>query len=216
MAMRTRLRRWLRKAASEQAAPLLLITGRGQGKVLAADLRARGFRVIHRAVYEVVPVTALPQSAYDALAAGEVSAALFFSAESARQCVRLMQTACLQEAARTVDALAIGRPAVVALQDAPMASHPRRLSADPGCHAGAAAMTESAALPPPETPVEPAPETPPSQPPDAAPPATHDCAALAVRRRISDPGSGTVLGLAAPRQPAGCDRASRCAADCLA
>jgi hypothetical protein len=30
-----------------------------------------------------------------------------------------MQTACLQEAARTVDALAIGRPAVVALQDLP-------------------------------------------------------------------------------------------------
>jgi uroporphyrinogen-III synthase len=102
-----------------EAAPLLLITGRGQGKVLATDLRGRGFRVIHRAGYEVVLVTALPQSASDALAAGEVSAALFFSAESARQCVRLMQTACLQEAARTVDALAIGRPAVVALQDLP-------------------------------------------------------------------------------------------------
>ncbi len=99
--------------------PLLLVTGRGLGNALAADLQGRGFRIIHRAVYEVVPAMVLPGSAQDALAAGDVTAALFFSAESARQGVRLLRAARLHETVRTVEALAIGGPTVVALQALP-------------------------------------------------------------------------------------------------
>jgi uroporphyrinogen-III synthase len=117
------------KCCDSVGLPLLFVTGRGQGNALAADLQGRGFRIIHRAVYEVVPSTTLPASARDALSAGDVTAALFFSAETARQCVRLLQAARLHEAVRTVDALAIGGPTVVALQPLPwrrirVASHP--------------------------------------------------------------------------------------------
>jgi uroporphyrinogen-III synthase len=102
-----------------KGAPLLLATGRNQGEALAADLRARGFRVIRRAVYTAVPVPALPEVACEALAGGNVTAALFFSAETARHCVLLLQRARLQEAIRTVDALAIGQPAAMALEALP-------------------------------------------------------------------------------------------------
>src|SRR4029077_5994967 len=50
------------------------------------------------------------------------------------------------------------------IKGAALASHPRRRTAYPGCHAGAAAMTEPEpeppATPPPETPEEPAPPPP--------------------------------------------------------
>jgi uroporphyrinogen-III synthase len=100
-------------------APLLLVAGSGQGAQLARDLRARGFRVVRRAVYTAIPVPALPETARAALAADKLRAALFFSAETARQCVRLLQGARLDEAVHTVEALAIGKPAAVALQALP-------------------------------------------------------------------------------------------------
>jgi uroporphyrinogen-III synthase len=104
-------------SCDRQAGMLLLATGRGQGRGLAADLRARGFRVIRRVVYSATPVPILPEPAREALAAaGRLTAALFFSAETARQCVRLLQRARLHEAVQAVDALAIGQPAAVALQ----------------------------------------------------------------------------------------------------
>jgi uroporphyrinogen-III synthase len=107
------------RSCDSKAAPLLLATGSGQGKALAADLRTRGFRVIRRAVYAAVPVRALPEAARETLAVGDVAAALFFSAETARHCVQLLLRARLHEAVRTVDALAIGKPAAVALQALP-------------------------------------------------------------------------------------------------
>jgi uroporphyrinogen-III synthase len=93
------------------AGPLLFACGRDQGQALAGDLRARGFAVVRRVVY------AAPETARAAFASGSLTAALFFSAETARHCVRLLRAARLHEAVRSVDALAIGRPAAVALQE---------------------------------------------------------------------------------------------------
>jgi uroporphyrinogen-III synthase len=107
------------RCCDPRAAALLLATARGQGEVLAADLRARGFRVIRRAVYAAVPARGLPAAARDDLAAGTIAAALFFSAETARHCIRLIRRARLHEAVRTVDALAIGGSAAVALEALP-------------------------------------------------------------------------------------------------
>ena len=101
------------------AGPLLLASGRGQGEALAADLRARGFRVIRRVVYTAASVAALPDTARAAFTSGRLTAALFFSAETARQCVRLVQAARLHEVVRSVEALAIGQPAAVALETLP-------------------------------------------------------------------------------------------------
>ncbi len=107
------------RRCDRHAGPLLLASGRGQGDALAADLRAHGFSVFRRAVYITRPVADLPRIARDAFTAGRLIAALFFSAETARQCVRLLQAARLHEAVRSVDALAIGQPAAVALQALP-------------------------------------------------------------------------------------------------
>ena len=107
------------RSCDHHAGSLLLASGRGQGKGLAADLRARGFRVIRRVVYVAAPAASLPDVARHAFASGELTAALFFSAETARQCVRLLRAARLHEAVRPVDALAIGQAAAVALQALP-------------------------------------------------------------------------------------------------
>jgi uroporphyrinogen-III synthase len=101
------------------AGPLLLAAARGQGEALAADLRAHGFSVNRRIVYAANLVAHLPAIARDAFASGGLTAALHFSAETARQCVRLLRAARLHEAVQSVDALAIGRPAAVALQALP-------------------------------------------------------------------------------------------------
>ena len=70
-------------------------------------------------VYAAVPARALAPEAVAALRERRVRAALFFSAETARQFVRLAQAAELAAAVHDVDAVAIGRPAAVALQAMP-------------------------------------------------------------------------------------------------
>lgn len=64
--------------------PLLLATARGAGAPLAADLRARGFRVLRRVTYRARPLPVLPEAAAAALAEGRVAEVLFFSASAAR------------------------------------------------------------------------------------------------------------------------------------
>jgi len=98
---------------------LLLAAGRNQSLTLAAALRARGFRVIRRAVYAAIPVAALPKPAVATLRAEELRAVLFFSAETARQFVRLLTRSGLREAVRGIDACAIGQPAAMAIQALP-------------------------------------------------------------------------------------------------
>ena len=98
---------------------LLLAAGRGQSLALLAALRARHFRVIRRAVYAATPVRALPDQAVAALRAEDLRAALFFSAETARQFVRLLIRSGLREAVRGIDACAIGQPAAAAIETLP-------------------------------------------------------------------------------------------------
>ena len=99
--------------------PLLLATGRRQGHPLATALRGRGFAVVRRVVYAAEPVALLPPSARSALHAGTLRAVLFFSAETARAAVRLIEAAALHDAVRAIDAVAIGHPAAVALEALP-------------------------------------------------------------------------------------------------
>lgn len=99
--------------------PLLLVSGRGQGQGLASALREGGFRVVRRTVYAVVPVAALPDGVRGAIEAGGVDAVLLFSAETARQCVRLLRAASLRDAVRSIEALAISQPTAMALRALP-------------------------------------------------------------------------------------------------
>lgn len=99
--------------------PLLLVSGRGQGQGLASALRASGFRVVRRTVYAAVPVAVLPDDVRGAIEAGSVEAVLLFSAETARQCVRLLRGASLRDAVRSIEALAISQPTAMALRALP-------------------------------------------------------------------------------------------------
>lgn len=101
------------------ANPLLLLCGRGQGSALAAMLQDAGRTVIRRPVYDVIAVSALPLVAVQALSAGHLRSALFFSASSARGFVRLLAQSGLRDTTRAIEACAIGPAAGVALTALP-------------------------------------------------------------------------------------------------
>jgi uroporphyrinogen-III synthase len=100
------------------AGTLLLASGAGQGMGLARSLRLAGFRVIRRVVYAARPATALPPHALAALAGGQVRAAMFFSAQTARVFERLLPAA-LRPLLAGADALAIGAEAASVLRRLP-------------------------------------------------------------------------------------------------
>ena len=108
----------LASTACPPGAVLLLATGAGQGWALAADLRARGFRVHRRAVYAARPVRRLPPAARDALAGRALRAALFLSADTARAFAHALPAG-LHPLLRDIEALAIGQPAAEALARLP-------------------------------------------------------------------------------------------------
>ncbi len=67
----------------------LLAVGQRHGIALAKKLRAAGLTLLRRTVYTAAPLRALPPAAAAALKAGEVKAALFYSAETVRSFIRL-------------------------------------------------------------------------------------------------------------------------------
>jgi len=67
----------------------VLAVGERHGIQLARQFREAGISVLRRKVYAAKPLRALPAPAEAALAAGEIAAALFYSAESARAFARL-------------------------------------------------------------------------------------------------------------------------------
>ncbi len=101
------------------AGPVLLAVGEGYGLEVALALRQRGFRVQRRVAYAAAPAPILPDAARDALAAGRVVAALFFSPRSAHCAMSLFQEAGLAETAASVMALALSPRVAAALQAAP-------------------------------------------------------------------------------------------------
>ncbi|AHJ64342.1 Uroporphyrinogen-III synthase [Granulibacter bethesdensis] len=103
--------------------PLLLASGEEQGAFLYQGLSQSGFTVLHRFVYCARPVQALPEQAEQALrilmegaapSAGVagLKAVLFFSPETARSFVRLLDRAGLTDATSGLVACVIS-PAVV-------------------------------------------------------------------------------------------------------
>jgi uroporphyrinogen-III synthase len=116
----TALAELVRRTRRPEDGTLLLAAGQGHAGALEAALRRDGFRVVRRVAYRSRPVRVLAPEAEQALRAGRVRAALFFSAETARSFVRAVQAAAgLADAMRGSEAMAIGAPAGVALQALP-------------------------------------------------------------------------------------------------
>lgn len=98
---------------------LFLPTARRQGIELTQALRRQGFRVMRRVAYESVPVGALPSDAAAHLRRENVTAALFFSTESARTFVRLVQAAGLAGSVAYVTAVSISERSAMPLRALP-------------------------------------------------------------------------------------------------
>ena len=98
---------------------LLHVAGRAAAGDLAGDLRARGFTVERVVLYEAAPAAALSAATVEAIAAGRVDVALFFSPRTAAVFVRLAAAAGLVEAARRTVAISISAAADRALAPLP-------------------------------------------------------------------------------------------------
>lgn len=80
----------LRLVVSRRLAGMhVMAVGERHGISLARRLRAAGVSVVRRKVYAARPIRAMPPAASVAMAAGEVAAVLFYSAESARAFTRM-------------------------------------------------------------------------------------------------------------------------------
>ncbi|MBS0561960.1 MAG: uroporphyrinogen-III synthase [Proteobacteria bacterium] len=107
------------RAACPPPATLLLATGRGLGQPLAAALRDAGYRVARRSVYARAAPRRLPAAALAALRAGDVAAALFFSADTAASFASLLRLAGAEALVQNTDAVAISEAAAVPLRPLP-------------------------------------------------------------------------------------------------
>ena len=118
-------------ALAPAAGPLLLASGERLGMTLAATLRADGFAVYRRVAYATAPAESLSAAARTALEAGAVRAALFFSPQSARIFVTILQRDMPAGVVRGIEALAISQSTETALRPLPwrrvrVASHPNQ------------------------------------------------------------------------------------------
>lgn len=98
---------------------LVLPTGLGQGGPLTTALRGRGFRVWRRVAYKAAAAEALPEAAVRHLQRKDIHTALFFSAETARTFVRLVQAAGLEQTLAAVEAVSISERTAMALDPLP-------------------------------------------------------------------------------------------------
>jgi len=92
----------------------LLAVGERHGLALARKLREAGIPVLRRKVYAVTPARHLPDRVATALEAGEISGALFYSAETARAFARLNPPG-----TAGITAYALSEMVAIALQDLP-------------------------------------------------------------------------------------------------
>ncbi len=92
-----------------EAGPLLLAVGEGYALDLAADLRARGFRVTRRIAYHAAPALTLPEASRAALSAGGITSILFHSPRSAACAITLLQAAGHAAALAGMEAFAISQ-----------------------------------------------------------------------------------------------------------
>jgi uroporphyrinogen-III synthase len=102
-----------------KAGPLLLAVGRGYSLELAQGLRRHGFVVRRRVVYAASPADSLPVAAAEALRAGAIHAALFYSPRSASVTVALLRRAGLAETVGKVAAFALSGRIAAALAGMP-------------------------------------------------------------------------------------------------
>ncbi|HYZ43020.1 MAG TPA: uroporphyrinogen-III synthase [Stellaceae bacterium] len=106
-------------ALRPQGGPLLHVAGNVVAGDLAAALRAEGYVVERRVLYEARAAVALSPTAIDALRAGSLNFILFFSPRTAATFVTLAESARVMECCRTITALSISAAADAAVSGLP-------------------------------------------------------------------------------------------------
>ena len=104
------------RARHKTPARFLYLAGRDRQSDLETDLRAAGHDVTVVETYEARAATALAPAALDALAKGEIAAALHYSKRSAEIFVKLARDAGLTKALGEIDHLALSREAASPLE----------------------------------------------------------------------------------------------------
>ncbi len=112
-----------------QNGPLLYAAGNAVAGDLAGLLRAQGFTVERRVLYEARAAAALSPAAIDSLRASAIAFALFFSPRTAAIFARLADVAGVGECCAKVTAVSISRAADAALAGLPW--HGRRIAERP-------------------------------------------------------------------------------------
>jgi uroporphyrinogen-III synthase len=107
------------KTLSPEDGSLFLPTRQGEGTDLASTLRRHSFHVVRRVAYRAGYEAVLPEVAATHLRRSQLAAAMFFSAETSRHFVRLLQAAKLTDAVRDIEAVSISERAAVALRPLP-------------------------------------------------------------------------------------------------
>ena len=122
------LARHVAGALDPAGGPLLHASGRDVAGDLAGDLARRGFTIRRAALYEARTAQSFSPALIQALTAGGIEAALFFSPRSGRSFVTLARNAGLAGACRSVDAFAFSRAVAEALNGLDWKSlrHPAR------------------------------------------------------------------------------------------
>ncbi|MBV1837883.1 uroporphyrinogen-III synthase [Acetobacter estunensis] len=117
----------VRARLTPESGTLLLLSGKGHGATLAAELRKNGFRIRRRVAYASRPLRALPPSVLRAWQQREISLVLSFSAGSARTLCRALRGAnCVM---RNMPAIAISAATARVLEH--NGFHPIRTAAHP-------------------------------------------------------------------------------------
>jgi len=116
-----------------EGGPLLHVAGNIVAGDLVGLLRAQGFTVERRVLYEARAAGALSPAAVDSLRAGAIAIALFFSPRTAAIFARLADVAGITECCAKITALSISRATDVALAGLPwrdrhIAARPNQLA----------------------------------------------------------------------------------------
>jgi uroporphyrinogen-III synthase len=112
-----------------QGGPLLHVAGKVVAGDLAGLLRAQGFTVERRVLYEARAAAGLSPAAADGLRAGAIAFALFFSPRTAQIFARLADVAGVTKCCARVTAVSISGAADAALAGLPW--HDRRIAERP-------------------------------------------------------------------------------------
>jgi uroporphyrinogen-III synthase len=100
-----------------KAGTLLYLAGADLAGDLAGELRERGFNVVTRTTYRMIPVRSLPREVCDAFAASQIEAALPYSRRSARAFLDGVRAGGVEISALALPQCCISEPVASILRD---------------------------------------------------------------------------------------------------